>query len=70
MLPEKCSIKCRDQKAEKKEIDALAKSGEAPDKRQQLNDKLSETKRKLFKPIVGCECYLARRNRFFTNRQD
>jgi DNA polymerase-3 subunit alpha len=48
----------------KKEIDALAKSGEAPDKRQQLNDKLSETKRKLFKPIVGCECYLARRNRF------
>ena len=29
-----------------------------------LVKKLSETEKKLFKPIVGCECYLARRDRF------
>ncbi len=31
---------------------------------QDLNIKLSETKSKLFKPIIGCECYVARRDRF------
>ena len=29
----------------------------------QLRQKLAETESKLFKPIVGCECYLARRGR-------
>ncbi len=30
----------------------------------QLKVKLTELEKKLFKPIVGCECYLARRDRF------
>ena len=29
-----------------------------------LREKLSETEKKLLKPIVGCECYVARRDRF------
>ena len=33
-------------------------------KAESLNERLKETKKKLFKPIVGCECYLARRDRF------
>ena len=33
----------------------------------QLRERLSETEKKLFKPIVGCECYLARRDRFQQN---
>ena len=32
-----------------------------------LLEKLTDTKKKLFKPIVGCECYLARRDRFQMN---
>ena len=32
-----------------------------------LQLKLTETKKRLFKPIVGCECYLARRDRFQMN---
>jgi DNA polymerase-3 subunit alpha len=31
---------------------------------QRLKEKRIETEKKLFKPIVGCECYLARRSRF------
>ncbi len=33
----------------------------------ELQKKLADTKEKLFKPIVGCECYLARRDRFQMN---
>ncbi|HLW09336.1 MAG TPA: DNA polymerase III subunit alpha [Fermentimonas sp.] len=32
-----------------------------------LHEKLHEAQSKLFKPIVGCECYLARRDRFQMN---
>ena len=31
---------------------------------QQLKEKLSLEQKNLFKPIIGCECYLARRDRF------
>ena len=31
---------------------------------QELQQKLSLEQKKLFKPIIGCECYLARRDRF------
>jgi DNA polymerase-3 subunit alpha len=33
----------------------------------QLQAKLAEAEKKLFKPIVGCECYVARRDRFSQN---
>ena len=32
-----------------------------------LREKRIETEKKIFKPIVGCECYLARRDRFQQN---
>lgn len=34
---------------------------------QELNDRLKLEKNNLFKPIIGCECYLARRDRFQQN---
>ncbi len=37
------------------------------DKINTLQNKLAEAENKLFKPIVGCECYLARRDRFQMN---
>ncbi|NLY25420.1 MAG: DNA polymerase III subunit alpha [Bacteroidales bacterium] len=46
------------------EIESLEKSGETTVKTTQLRDQLTETEKRLFKPIVGCECYLARRDRF------
>ena len=33
-------------------------------KEQQLKEKLAQEQKNLFKPIIGCECYLARRDRF------
>ena len=48
----------------KKEIESLKKSGEAEEKIAPLREQLMSTKAKRFKPIVGCECYLARRDRF------
>jgi DNA polymerase-3 subunit alpha len=47
----------------KSEISDLEKKGESGEKIGQLRQKLTETENKLFKPIVGCECYVARRNR-------
>lgn len=38
-----------------------------PDLAFQLQAKLAEAEKKLFKPIVGCECYVARRDRFSQN---
>lgn len=46
------------------EIESLEKGGESTEKITQLSDLLRAAERKLFKPIVGCECYLARRDRF------
>jgi DNA polymerase-3 subunit alpha len=46
-------------KSLKKEIEG--KSGE---ELVALQEKLAQTKKKLFKPIIGCECYVARRDRF------
>ncbi|MDD3787138.1 MAG: PHP domain-containing protein, partial [Petrimonas sp.] len=37
---------------------------EASDKISEFDEKINEAKTKLFKPIIGCECYLARRDRF------
>ncbi|MDD4159026.1 MAG: DNA polymerase III subunit alpha [Proteiniphilum sp.] len=48
----------------RKEIESLGTGDEPAGKREELIDKLKETECKLFKPIVGCECYLARRDRF------
>ncbi len=48
----------------KGEIKKLESSEGDIDQIQQLKAKLTETEKKLFKPIVGCECYLARRDRF------
>lgn len=50
----------------KAEIQKL-ENGEAGDQLQLLRNRLAETEKKLFKPIVGCECYLARRDRFQQN---
>jgi DNA-directed DNA polymerase III (polc) len=48
----------------KKEIEVMEKDGETVEKIEQARATLAETEKKLFKPIVGCECYLARRDRF------
>lgn len=48
----------------KSEIKKLESTEGDSDQIQQLKAKLTETEKKLFKPIVGCECYLARRDRF------
>jgi len=47
-----------------RELETLDTSGEESAKAKQLRDRLAEEEKKLFKPIVGCECYLARRDRF------
>ncbi|MBF6627373.1 MAG: DNA polymerase III subunit alpha [Proteiniphilum sp.] len=46
------------------EIKSLEMNGEGSEKTAQLRDQLTDTEKRLFKPIVGCECYLARRDRF------
>jgi DNA polymerase-3 subunit alpha len=48
----------------KGEIKKLESTEGDSDQIKQLKAKLTETEKKLFKPIVGCECYLARRDRF------
>ncbi len=48
----------------KKEIEAMKKRGDGADKIAALEEQLIQTEAKRFKPIVGCECYLARRDRF------
>ncbi len=48
----------------KKEIEAMKKRGDGTDKIAALEEQLVQTEAKRFKPIVGCECYLARRDRF------
>jgi DNA polymerase-3 subunit alpha len=48
----------------KSEIKKLESTEGDIDQIKQLKAKLTETEKKLFKPIVGCECYLARRDRF------
>ena len=46
------------------EIESLEKRGEKSEEIALLRDKLAVAEKSLFKPIVGCECYLARRDRF------
>lgn len=48
----------------KKEIDALTQREDADGRKEALQQQLQAAEQKLFKPIVGCECYLARRDRF------
>jgi len=48
----------------KKEIDSLVKADDATGRKEALQQQLKAVEQKLFKPIVGCECYLARRDRF------
>ncbi len=49
----------------KKEIDSLVNEGnDVSARKEELLQRLQEAEKKLFKPIVGCECYLARRDRF------
>ena len=51
-----------------KELDALlSKKGESEDddeRIRKLSEKITDCKSKLFKPIIGCECYCARNGRF------
>ena len=46
------------------EIESLEKRGEKSEEIALLRDQLAVAEKSLFKPIVGCECYLARRDRF------
>ncbi|MBZ4652462.1 MAG: polymerase alpha subunit [Proteiniphilum sp.] len=64
-----CNKKNGPHKAEilklRKEIDSLVNEGnDVSARKEALLHRLQETEKKLFKPIVGCECYLARRDRF------
>jgi DNA polymerase-3 subunit alpha len=64
-----CNKKNGPHKAEilklRKEIDSLVNEGnDVSARKKALLQRLQETEKKLFKPIVGCECYLARRDRF------
>jgi DNA polymerase-3 subunit alpha len=64
-----CNKKNGPHKAEilklRKEIDSLVNEGnDVSARKEALLQRLQETEKKLFKPIVGCECYLARRDRF------
>ena len=52
----------------KKEIDKISAELEKNPNNQNLKDKLAELNKKInFKPIIGCECYCARRDRFQMN---
>ena len=67
-----CNKKNASHKAEidrlRNEIDSLGHEGaDATGKKEELLLRLQQTEQKLFKPIVGCECYLARRDRFQQN---
>ena len=47
-----------------RELESLYRSGADSVKTEQLRNRLANEEKKLFKPIVGCECYIARRDRF------
>ncbi len=49
------------------ELTASDKDQRIEDELRLLREKRIETEKKIFKPIVGCECYLARRDRFQQN---
>lgn len=48
----------------KKEIDGCKISGKPAEELEALQEKLRQAQKRLFKPIIGCECYVARRDRF------
>ncbi len=48
----------------RKEIDSLKNEDDSTGRKAALQQQLQAAEQKLFKPIVGCECYLARRDRF------
>ncbi len=51
-------------KERKKELDALKENPEAtPEQLQEAKQALEQAKQRMFKPIVGCEMYVARRGR-------
>ena len=45
-------------------LNSEIKSCKNEDEIKALQEKLSQAQNKLFKPIIGCECYVARRDRF------
>lgn len=49
------------------ELTASDKDQRIEDELRLLREKRIETEKRIFKPIVGCECYLARRDRFQQN---
>ncbi len=54
-----------------KEIKTLEGNGEAEEKVPQLKERLKAEQEKIFKPIIGCECYVARNDRFTkTDKED
>jgi len=42
----------------------------SPERKAELEQELAETKKKLFKPILGCEAYVARRSRTLKDSQE
>ncbi len=48
----------------KNELKKIQQDNTDKTKQQLLTDKLALEQKSLFKPIIGCECYLARRDRF------
>lgn len=46
------------------ELNKLKTNDPANEKISELEHKLGDVKKRLFKPIIGCECYVARRDRF------
>ncbi len=51
------------------ELDAISQT-ENPEKHTELSKQLEEEKNKLFKPIVGCEAYIAKNSRFDRSDKD
>lgn len=47
-----------------KELASLKEKQTGNEKIAETEQKIADTRRKLFKPIIGCECYVARRDRF------
>ncbi|HOB25483.1 MAG TPA: PHP domain-containing protein, partial [Kaistella sp.] len=49
-----------------KKIEEAQKQNDS-EKENKLQNQLADIQQKLFKPIIGCECYVSRRNRFSQN---
>ncbi len=53
----------------KAELNKLKEKNSSTEKIAEVEQKLAETSKKLFKPIIGCECYVARRGRLLQSEK-